>query len=388
MFKFKLDKVSIVSCIISLTAFIFVDVLSIKKSRISESIVGINFLQLPYVSVIVIISAILILIFLFAFVNDFKFRYISGMLSGALIIIITIIAGTVAEKITVSSMLYEYSDVELEALYMRVALDTGYWLMLLGLFINIINTMKYLKNKLLLKLIFVITIVGGLVIVVLSGITDYLSIMREFHSKRDIFFNEFLNHITISMITISISSLIGFLLGVLVYKYDTVKKISFPILNISQTIPSIALFGIMVSLLPLLSLPGIGKLPAIIALVIYALLPITRNTYTALISVDRDIIEAGKSMGMSNFQLMYKVLFPLSVPIILNGIRIALIQVIGLTSIVTLIGAGGLGKFIFNGADSTAYDLILLGAIPVIIIAVICDFLMQFLIQITKPKGF
>lgn len=385
--KFKTDKVTIFSFLLSIIAYKSAGFLLIKESRISESIAGLRLEQLPEPIIFYGIGLVLLFILVSAFINDYRVKYISGVLSGMLIVFITALAGVSATRIIDGSLSIKILDTG-DYPYFRVALDSGFWLLLLGLFINIINTMKYLKNRLVMKTLLVVLVIGGIATVFIFGTVDDLSIMKEFHNKKYIFLNEFLTHITISLISIGISTIIGLSLGIAVYKIEAVKKIIFPVLNISQTIPGIALFGIMVAFLPIIGLPGIGWLPAVISLVIYALLPITRNTYTAFASVNTDIIEAGKGMGMSDFQLMYKILFPLSIPVILSGIRIALVQIIGLTAIVTLIGAGGLGKFVFSGADSTAYDLILLGAIPIIVIAILFDFLMQFLIQITSPKGY
>ncbi len=385
--KLKIDKVTIFSFIISVVSIIFLDFLVIKKSRISEGITSFHLVQLPQKWVFVLIISILLFILLSSFTKNIWLKYSSGLLSGVLIVLVMALAGVVAEGIVRGEILTNQIDIK-DYPYVRIAMDKGFWLLLLGLFINIINTMKYLKNRLVLKIILTGLIIGGIIIVFNIGIIDNLSIMKEFSNKRSIFLNEFISHLLISLISISIGIIIGVSLGVAIYKVSIIKRLMFPLLNISQTIPSMALFGILVSLLPLLGLPGIGWLPAIIVLVVYALLPITRNTYTAFVSIDKDIIDAGKGVGMSNFQLMYIILFPLSIPIILNGIRIALVQIIGLTAIVTLIGAGGLGKFVFSGAETTAYDLILLGAIPIIIIAIIFDFIMQLLIQITRPKGF
>jgi osmoprotectant transport system permease protein len=383
----KVDKVTILSFIICAISFLFLDFLSIKKSRISEGIGTFRLAELPEIWVLIIIGLVLLLILSTAFMKGTWLKYVAGVLTGALVVTIIALAGINADRIVHGDLSIDRFNIE-EYPYIRVALDKGFWLFLLGLIINIINTMKYLKSRITWKLILIGLTITGIVVVFATGMLSNLSIMKEFHNKQDIFLNEFFTHIILSFISISISTVIGVSLGIAIYKVSLVKKVMFPVLNISQTIPSIALFGIMVALLPLMGLPGIGWLPAIIALVIYALLPITRNTYTAFTSIDNSIIEAGRGMGMSGFQVMYKILFPLSIPIILNGIRIALVQIIGLTAIVTLIGAGGLGKFVFSGADSTAYDLILLGAIPIIIIAVIADYLMQLFIQITRPKGF
>ena len=132
---------------------------------------------------------------------------------------------------------------------------------------------------------------------------------------------------------------------------------------------------------------GIGTAPALIALTLYALLPVTRNTYTSLKVVDPAIIQAGKGMGLSRVQLLFTIEIPMAAPILLNGLRLAAVQAIGNTAIAALIGAGGFGFFIFQGLGQAAADLILLGAIPVVLLAVFVDRIMQLIIRLFTPEG-
>ena len=136
-----------------------------------------------------------------------------------------------------------------------------------------------------------------------------------------------------------------------------------------------------------LGIKGIGAAPAIIALTVYSLLPVARNTYTGFATVDPAAIEAGTGMGMTRSQLLFRVEIPIASPVILNGIRVALVQAIGLTAVAALIGAGGLGVFIFQGLGQAANDLILLGAIPTIFIAVVVDSMMSGIVLALQPKG-
>ncbi|HUX12686.1 MAG TPA: ABC transporter permease, partial [Spirochaetia bacterium] len=164
-----------------------------------------------------------------------------------------------------------------------------------------------------------------------------------------------------------------------------------------QTIPSLALFGIMIAPLAWLSrefpvlrqlgIQGIGNAPALIALTLYALLPITRNTYTSLSIIDRAVTDAATGMGMGRLQLLRFVEVPLSLPIILGGIRISAVQAVGNTAVAALIGAGGLGAFVFQGLGQAAPDLILLGVFPIILLAVLVDRLMKFLVDRLTPGG-
>ena len=175
-----------------------------------------------------------------------------------------------------------------------------------------------------------------------------------------------------------------------------IRGAAFFILNIVQTIPSLALFGLLILPLAALSrrfpllhewgISGIGRAPAIFALSFYAMLPIARNTYTALAQIPAALRDAGKGMGMTRGQLLVRVEVPLALPLIMAGVRTAAVQAIGNTVVAALIGAGGLGIFIFQGLGQYAADMILLGTLPVIAMAVIVDMLMGGVVRLLTPR--
>jgi len=154
-----------------------------------------------------------------------------------------------------------------------------------------------------------------------------------------------------------------------------------------MTIPSLALFGLLMLILGSMGLTVIGFLPAVIALIVYGQLPILRNTYTAIRGVDPAMIEAGRGMGMSERQLLFKVKLPLAVPVIMAGLRNAIVLLIGIAAIAALIGAGGLGVPIFRGLRNARMDLIILGGISVSILALLTDTLMSLVERWVTPKG-
>jgi len=157
--------------------------------------------------------------------------------------------------------------------------------------------------------------------------------------------------------------------------------------QIMMTIPSMALFGLLMPVLAGLALPSIGYLPAIIALVAYGLLPILRNTYTGLRGVDPAMIEAGRGMGMSNRQILFRIKLPLAIPVIMAGLRNAVVLNIGIATVAVVIGAGGLGVPIFRGIRNFRPDLILSGAILVSLLAVAVDVLLGQIENRVTPKG-
>ena len=177
-------------------------------------------------------------------------------------------------------------------------------------------------------------------------------------------------------ISIGIAMLVGIPLGILITRQKNLRASVLGIANIFQTIPSLALFGLLI---PVPIIGGIGTIPAIVVLTVYSLLPIIRNTYTGITSVDAAIIEAGQGMGMSDRQLLLQVEIPLASSIILAGIRVATVIAIGIATIAPAIGAGGLGVFIFRGIAVVNNQLILAGAVPAAGIALLADFAIGWL---------
>lgn len=187
---------------------------------------------------------------------------------------------------------------------------------------------------------------------------------------RDEIISHTIEHLFLVGISISIAIIIGIPLGIFCTRNTLWSKIILGLANIFQTIPSLALFGFLI---PLPILGGIGARTAIIALVLYALLPIIRNTYTGIINVDPAIREAGRGMGMTDNQLLFQVEIPLALGFILAGVRVATVISVGVATIAAAIGAGGLGTFIFAGVGMVNNQLILLGAIPAALMALVVD---------------
>jgi len=179
-----------------------------------------------------------------------------------------------------------------------------------------------------------------------------------------------LQHIGLTFISLFIAVLIGLPLGILISKRRKLAGSILGVAGVLQTIPSIALLGFMIPLL------GIGPKPAIVALFLYALLPIIRNTYTGITGVDSSVREAAKGMGMSNAQALFKVELPLAMPVILAGIRTATVINVGVATLAAYIAAGGLGEFIFGGISLNNTNMILAGAIPAALLAILFDFLL------------
>jgi osmoprotectant transport system permease protein len=235
---------------------------------------------------------------------------------------------------------------------------------------------------------------GVAVILMLSlatalGMLDQLSLAKELANRREVFAAAVLRHVQLVIFAVVPTIALGVPLGVLVHRRARWRTVAFPVLNVIQTIPSMALFAILIGPLSALvaavpalrqaGIAGVGAAPAVVALLLYSLLPTTRATAEGLAGVPRDAVEAGQGIGMTPSQLFWKVELPLAIPVILAGLRVTTVQAIGLAAVAALIGAGGLGALMFQGIYANALDLVLLGTIPVILLALAADALFRML---------
>jgi osmoprotectant transport system permease protein len=194
-----------------------------------------------------------------------------------------------------------------------------------------------------------------------------------FLSHRSEIFHATLDHLTLVVISMDIAIAIAVPLGMLIVQHRRLRAIALGLASVFQTIPSLALFGFLI---PIPFIGGIGRRTAIVALVLYALLPILRNTYVGLSGVDPAILEAAEAMGMTTTQILLRVRLPLALSVILAGIRTATVITIGVATIAAAIGAGGLGTFIFRGVAMVNDSVILAGAIPAALLAIFADLLL------------
>ncbi|MBU3110979.1 ABC transporter permease/substrate-binding protein [Clostridium lacusfryxellense] len=193
--------------------------------------------------------------------------------------------------------------------------------------------------------------------------------------------NLLVQHIQLTIFSILLAVLIAVPLGILIVRY---RKLSVPVIgftNVVQSIPSLALLGFLIPVL------GIGSKPAIIMVVMYSLLPILKNTFTGLTNIDPSLIEAANGMGLTQTQVLLKVRFPLAMPIIMSGIRISSVTAVGLMTIAAFIGAGGLGYLVFSGVQTVNNNMILAGAIPACLLAIVLDFVIGKIEYIVIPDG-
>ncbi len=199
------------------------------------------------------------------------------------------------------------------------------------------------------------------------------------YEKREELLSLIIDHITLAIIAIFIAICVGIPLGIFI---STIKKAQKPVLgfaNIMQAVPSLAALGLLVPII------GIGSPPAILMVVLYSLLPILKNTFTGLVNINRQTLEAAAGIGMTPLQVLVRVRLPLAMPVIMSGVRISAVTAVGLMTIAAYIGAGGLGNFVISGIQTSNTYLMLSGAIPACLLALIMDFLISKLEKAVMP---
>ncbi|MDU0451537.1 ABC transporter permease [Staphylococcus chromogenes] len=194
-------------------------------------------------------------------------------------------------------------------------------------------------------------------------------------------FSKTMEHFYISVIALIIAIIVSVPLGILLTRTKRLAKVSLTVASVLQTIPTLAVLALMIPLF------GVGKVPAIIALFFYVLLPILNNTIIGVESIDKNVREAGKSMGMTEFQLMKDVELPLALPMILSGIRLSSVYVISWATLASFIGAGGLGDYIFNGLNLYDANMIITATILITVLALLVDLILSRIEKWIVPKG-
>jgi osmoprotectant transport system permease protein len=281
--------------------------------------------------------------------------------------------------------------------YARVSPGSGFWLLLFALSLAFVDVVAKLSPSPLARLallVIAIVAVGG---IFASGILADISVMKEYANRADAFWAEMSRHAMLALGSMLVAFLIGLPLGVLCHRVSWLRAAALNMLNILQTIPSIALFGLLI--LPLgwvaahipgaaaIGISGIGTAPAFVALVLYSLLPVVANTVAGLDNVPREANDAARGAGMTDLQRLFSIEFPLTFPSLLAAIRIVLIQNIGMATIAALIGGGGMGVFVFQGLGQSAMDLVLLGALPTVAMSFVAAIVLDALVDFSKAPG-
>ena len=278
--------------------------------------------------------------------------------------------------------------------FARVSPGAGFWLLVFAFALLVADALTRLRFPPVVRIGILAAVAVAVGLLLWSGAWSDLSILKEYATRAAAFWNEARTHVLLAFGSVAVAVVIGVPLGIVCYRVRPLRAGVLNVLNIVQTIPSIALFGLLIAPLAwvaanvpgasAIGISGIGAAPALVALFAYSLLPVVSNTVVGLQSVSPAAIDAAKGMGMTGAQRLFGVELPLAFPVILTGIRIVLVQNIGLATIAALIGGGGFGVFVFQGIGQTAMDLVLLGAVPTVALAFAAAVVLDALVEMTS----
>ncbi|WNK47775.1 ABC transporter permease [Pantoea agglomerans] len=278
----------------------------------------------------------------------------------------------------------------------RTSFASGLWCSGALLLLLITDQVRQLTRHRLAQLLLNLQVWLLPLLLLFSGQLSDLSLLKEYANRHAVFDAALSRHLTLLAGTVLPALMIALPLGVTLFRRPGWQGGVFGVLNVIQTVPSVALFGLLIAPLAGLAqqfpwlgdwgISGIGMAPALIALVLYALLPLVRSVVVGLQQVPHEVRESARGVGMGSWQQFIAVDVPLALPVWLAGLRVVVVQTLGMAVVAALIGAGGFGAIIFQGLLSSALDLVLLGVIPVIALAVVIDALFRLLISLLERK--
>lgn len=278
----------------------------------------------------------------------------------------------------------------------RTSFASGLWCSGALILLLITDQVRQLTRHRLAQLLLNLQVWLLPLLLLFSGQLSDLSLLKEYANRHAVFDAALSRHLTLLTGTVVPALMIALPLGVTLFRRPGWQGGVFGVLNVIQTVPSVALFGLLIAPLAGLAqqfpwlgdwgISGIGMAPALIALVLYALLPLVRSVVVGLQQVPHEVRESARGVGMDSWQQFIAVDVPLALPVWLAGLRVVVVQTLGMAVVAALIGAGGFGAIIFQGLLSSALDLVLLGVIPVIALAVVIDALFRLLISLLERK--
>jgi osmoprotectant transport system permease protein len=277
----------------------------------------------------------------------------------------------------------------------RTALGAGFWSLAALAWLTALDAVARLNLATLPRLLVHMALCLPLLLSLNEG--QNLSLAKEYANHSDVFGPAVVRHLQIVILAVVPAVVIGVPLAWRMSRSQVLRQGLFPILNLIQTIPSIALFGLLMAPLAWLAVQiptlgsaginGVGMAPAVLALLLYSLLPIVRSALAGLEQVPAETIHAARAMGMSPWQIFWQIELPLEMPVLLIGVRTAVVQTTGLAAVCALIGAGGLGQIMFDGLFSAANELVILGVIPIVLLAILADSFFQILETLLKTPS-
>jgi osmoprotectant transport system permease protein len=277
---------------------------------------------------------------------------------------------------------------------LRVAPGGGAWLLAIVLGLLATDALTRLRLRPLARVACLAAFLASIVAALASGTFDDLSIMREYSNHAARFGDETRRHATLALGPLLAALLVGVPIGIASHRAARLRTAVLGALQVVQTVPSIALFAMLMAplgalaaawpTLARLGVSGIGAAPAAVALFLYSLLPIVANTVVGLARVPASAVDAARGMGFTPWRSLREVELPLALPTLLTGVRIALVQNVGMVTIAALIGGGGFGTFVFQGIGQTAIDLVLLGVLPTVVFAYAAAVLLGALVELQR----
>ncbi|MBY5762531.1 ABC transporter permease [Rhizobium leguminosarum] len=361
----RLDRLGVVLVAGGIAATALMPFIYVKANRIAAGKPMLLMELLPQSSVIILTVLLLLTAFATLFLRHAIVRLVIATLCLAALIVAIGLVSTAATP--------PGSTVA------RMTPGGGFWVLFAVIGLVISDALVKIRLAPWMRVAALVAYTALLFISLSSGLLDSLSIMKEFSTRAPQFETEAISHLLLAFGSLAIAIVLGLPLGILCFWVPKLRAIVLQGLSLIQTIPSLALFGLLmlplgylathVPLAAAIGIRGIGTAPALIALVLYSLLPIVANTVVGLQGVDPSVRDAAAGMGLTRLQILVGIDMPLAFPVILTGIRIVLVQAIGMVTIAALIGGGGFGIFIFQGLGQTAMDLVLLGAVPTVFFA-------------------
>ncbi|OHX13476.1 ABC transporter permease [Chromobacterium sphagni] len=262
----------------------------------------------------------------------------------------------------------------------RTTFGAGFWLLQLCAGLQLAEALRGLLRSLPQRALAVCAACLPAPAMLASGALDQLALLREYRNYQDSFDLALLRHLQLVVFSVLPAALLGGALGLAAFRRPRFEAWLFPALNVLQTVPSIALFALLIAPLALLGrlwpqsgIAGVGLAPALAALTLYALLPMAHGTLAALRQVPAAARDSARGIGMSPWQIFASVECPLALPVFLAGLRVTAVQAVGLAAVAALIGAGGFGAILFQGLSASAPDQVLLGVLPIVLLAIGCD---------------
>ncbi|ATP30552.1 ABC transporter permease [Chromobacterium violaceum] len=268
----------------------------------------------------------------------------------------------------------------------RTTFSAGFWLLLLAACLQLAESLRGLALSLPVRALAVCAACLPALALLAAGQLDALALLREYHNDPDAFRQALVRHLQLVGLSVLPAALLGAALGLAAFRLPRVGAWLFPLLNTLQTIPSLALFALLIAplawlgrLWPQSGIAGVGLAPAVTALTLYSLLPMTHGTLAALRQVPAAARDSARGIGMSPRQILLQVELPLALPVLITGLRVTTVQAVGLAAVAALIGAGGFGAILFQGLSASAPDQVLLGVLPIVLLTLCSDAVFKLL---------